>query len=287
MILRTVCIACILGCLAAIASAQPGICEGQGSAAMLVKGRCVAGYPLKFKVSGRPDAKFDVYMDLGRGPTTYEGVGVFCLDFSDGWRTIHSGRLSPEGRATFYWNLPDDPDAIGRQVCLQMAVEDDSAPQGVAISNGICMDVCSECPGSDPCEGGIRRPGFLVAIPAEIVEPTLVQAHVYRKSNEEDAVGYHDMLFDPKAPMSSSSSVDGAMSILSVKHVAGDVVVHALVDATAYGQEGRLPRQTTLCVRVGEIEVVRRIHASCSTSIGVGSYYSPFAITYMEDVGGE
>lgn len=287
MMARTILVACILGCLVATASAQTGVCEGQGNAAMLVKGRCVSGYPLKFKVSGRPDAKFEVYMDFGRGPTTYEGVGVFCLDFGDGWNSIHSGRLSPEGRATFYWNLPDGPDAIGRQVCLQMAVEDPDAPQGVAISNGICFDVCSECPGSDPCEGGVRRLGFLVAIPADIVEPTLVQAHVFRKSDEDDMVAYHDLLFDPKAPPASSSSSDGAMSILSVKHVAGDIVVHALVDASAFGAEGRLPRQTTLRVCVGDIEVERRIQASCSTPIGVGSYFSPFAITYMEDVGKE
>lgn len=271
------------------------MCEGQGNAAMIVKGRCVAGFPLKFKLSGLQNAKYKVYMAYETTSDELGGNDYPCLDFGPQWRMLAGGRLNNDGLRSFEVKLPDAPGAVGRRVWLQTAVEDPDAPNGIALTNSVGLRVCSECPGHDPCENGIARLGFLVPVEYDGETPVLVQVLAFKKSDESAVVGSVDLVFDPSFPPQSQDEEDvagnegvmieyGAMEVRSIKQVAGRVVVHAMLDATESGL-ARLPRETTLRVSVGDSVAERRIHSSCSLPIGVGSYFAPFVITYMDDVG--
>jgi len=264
------------------ARAEGDTCEGQGDAALIVKGRCIAGFPLKIKVAGRADADFVLFASIGSGVGDGRNVANRCLDFGNGWTIVERGRLGPGGAASFEWPIPTDPGSVGRELCLQALVEDDRAPGGVAITNGVCLRICDECPGSDPCEGGIRVLGFLAHLEYPGQFPAIVRVTAFRKADESDVVGEVAFRYVPWDPPGPVASEDGSMTILSVKRVGSNVFVHARVDASGY-RGSRLPRETTLRISVGGSGVERRIHSSCTLPIGVGSYFAPFVITSLED----
>ncbi len=269
---------------AAEARAEGDTCEGQGNAAMIVKGRCVGGFPLKLKISGRQNADFILFASIGTGVRDGNRKESRCLDFGNDWQIVHRGRLGFGGVASFEWTVPTDPDAVGRELCLQAIVEDDRAPGDLAVTNGVCLRICDECPGSDPCEGGIRVLGFLAHMEVAEQFPAMVRVTAFRKADESDVVGDLAFRYDPFNPPGPMFSDDGSMAILSVKRVGRAIFVHACIDASRY-RNGRLPRETTLRLGVGRTTVERRIHSSCTLPIGVGSYFAPFAITRLEDVG--
>lgn len=138
-------------------------CTGQGNATILMRGTCDLGSSVKFRYGGRPNARYKMLMDVGGGPTFIDGVGTFCLDFGPNFTKIDGGRLSARGFGSVRTDIPDAPELLGQPLAFQLAVVDPDAPNGIAISNGILMELCS--PGTEgractPCDLEGCTPGY-------------------------------------------------------------------------------------------------------------------------------
>ena len=148
---------CALALLAGPVAAQciEG-CDGQGNATLLTRGRCDIGSNFKFRMGGAPQAPYILRMDFGAGPTDVPGVGEFCLDFSDDLQVLGEGTLNNRGLRAVFYSIPDDPGLVGQLLAFQAEIQDASAPNGVAISNGFFVELCGSgnkgnvCP---PCTG--------------------------------------------------------------------------------------------------------------------------------------
>jgi len=138
-------------------------CLGQGNATLLMRAKCDIGTVAKFRMGGAPSGFYELLMDFGVGPVEVPGVGTFCLDMGPDMMVVASGNLSVRGYASTYMALPDDPMLLGQVLAFQLRVEDMTAPNDVAISNGFSLTLCPEGTEGDeciPCPGEGCTPGY-------------------------------------------------------------------------------------------------------------------------------
>ena len=122
---------CALALLAGPVAAQciEG-CDGQGNATLLTRGRCDIGSNFKFRMGGAPQAPYILRMDFGAGPTEIQGVGEFCLDFSEDLQVLGEGTLNNRGLRAVFYSVPDDPGLVGQLRSQLVAAEDALSSNG-------------------------------------------------------------------------------------------------------------------------------------------------------------
>jgi hypothetical protein len=256
-------------------------CAGQGDAAMLIKGSCTLGTPLKFKLAGPPNGFFRLWRDLGAGPVEVPGVGTFCLDFSPERLVIASGHLNHLGFHSTWHTLPDDPRMLGQEIAFQFAAIDPVTNE-IVISNGYNFGICDD-EGGD-CDQGIRRLGYFTIIRRPDEYPVTLTSRAYWSQHPEERVGEVTFLFDPDDPPAFPIvSGDGDMTVTKVETFPGVILVHAVARGCDFAN-GRLPNNTTFETVAGEVAVWADIHTSCSIPISAGSNFNPVFITFLQDV---
>jgi hypothetical protein len=256
-------------------------CEGQGNAAMLIKGSCTLGTPMKFKLAGPANGFFRLWRDFGSGPVEIPEVGTFCLDFSPDRLVIASGHLNHLGFFSTWWTLPDDPEMLGQEMAFQFAAIDPQT-QEISISNSYNFGLCGD-EGAD-CDEGIRRLGYFTVIRRPDVYPVTITSRAFWSQHPDQLVGEVTFLYDPDDPPTFPIvSDDGDITVTKVEAFPGVLVVHTIARGCDFAN-GRLPNNTTFETIADDISAWADIHTSCSIPISAGSNFNPVFITYLQDV---
>jgi len=275
--------------LAMPAADAPAQCEGQGNATLVLKTKCDIGERLKFKLGGRPNAKFKLVSDIGAGPTELPGVGVFCLDFSSNRNTIMADRFGARGIKGKVSSIPDDPSLVGETMAFQAGVIDPDAPNGVAITNAMQFVLCPAGTGGDacvpcevegePCSCGIEKVGWISPVFYEAEFPATASVRLAPADMPETTLTEVTFQVDPDDPPALPIlSSDGLLTITKVTFHMGVVVIFA--EAVAGEEEGgAFPPVTLFEAFVGEEKLNREITTDCTEPLGPGFKFRPLFIT--------
>ena len=264
-------------------------CEGQGNATLLVRTKCDIGERLKFKVGGRPNAKFKLVSDMGPGPFDVPGVGTFCVDFSPSRNTILAERLGGRGIKGVVSFIPDDPSLVGETMAFQAGVLDPDAPNGVAITNSMQFVLCPAGSGGDscvpceiegePCSCGISQIGWVSPVFYEGEFPVTASVRLAPTDMPEETLTEVSFQVDPDNPPSLPLvSADGLLTITKVTYHEGVVVIFANAVAAEDAENG-FPASTLFDAFVGEEKLNRDVVTDCSEPLGPGFKFAPLFIT--------
>lgn len=261
-------------------------CEGQGDAVILMKGRCAAGEPLKFRLAGAPNAKFQLFVSEGGGPTFVEGRGLFCLDFNDTLVVLKEGTLNSSGFSAALSAVPEDPTLVGRSLFFQAAVKDLNQSKKVAISNAIEFPICEGCLPVDSRRGTIESFEAIGFVVDADEFPKKIAIRVAPNASPDQVIDEISFTFDPASrPTFPLVAPSNGVRILDVTAIGSHLILNFAVDGRGL-EAGCLPTNTRVRIVAGESSIENVLHTSDRSPMEVGQWMSPYAITRVERVPG-
>ncbi len=257
-------------------------CEGHGDAVILMKGRCSAEEPLKFRLAGAPNARYKLFLSEGGGPTFVENRGLFCLDFNDSLVVLKEGTLNPSGFSAAFSAVPEDPTLVGRSLFFQAAIKDLRESKKVAISNAIEFPVCDGCYPVDSRRGTIESFEAIGFVVDEGAFPKKVSIRVAPNASPDQAIDTMSFTYDPSSrPTFPMVAPSNGIRILDVTAVGNHLIVNFAVDGRGL-EAGCLPTNVRVKLAAGVSTTENVLHSSDRVPMEVGQWMSPFAITRVE-----
>lgn len=262
-------------------------CDGTGDAALLIKGRCAPGEPLKFRLAGPPYAKFRIYCADGPGPSLQEGIGMLCLDDDSSFIVVAEGRLNRFGFGAAFSQVPEDLEGVGTSLYFQAAIKSLSQSNKVAISNTIEFPICSGCYPLGENPGKVKRFSVIGFVDDAGAYPKSVKVRATPLIAPDELLGELEIVLDRDArPRFPQTSSEGGLTITDLTLVSKRLIVHAEIDGTHFDDDGCVPSNIKLEIIVGDTKVENTLHTSDRLPMEVGQWLSPFAITAVERLHG-
>ena len=262
------------------AVAQDPQCGGTGGAILeieAVDGNVIGpGTNIVIRLIGEPFEHFCLLCDTGDEPVVLPILGQVCLPFSPGLAVV-AGVFPATGEIEIPVSIPNDPGLTDGILCCLFIDVNLALPENIDISNRICM-----CPGFG-CEDKIQELELSTTLTYTGPFPVAVTATARKNDEDDDLIGSTTTQFDPNAPATFPVSDDDAMTIENITRLGDEITVIARIDASDFGNSGRLSANTYFDVTVGDVCNVETIHTSCSQPIGLGFVFDEFLITDLVD----
>ncbi len=285
---QPVCCSLFLVVLAGLTFSSPGVSQdGQGNAILTMGGDCSPGAGLDFQVRGCASERARAYLisDTDPGPFVHR-LGTFGVGFSPN-RVVRKGRIGPDGSVRFWLDDPIDESLVGQNLYWQAAFFDPEAPNGLAITNTICLPVCSPDE-SYSCRTAVGKLDAIMVVGPESSFP--VQGHLEISSGQDELANL-PFSFDLPGPSGPFQSGDGFLTILRITTLdpcsngngRSRLGVQFRLDGSKLTEQ-TLPDSISISVTIGNNVTAKTLNTSCDSPLGVGlTETRPLVITCIED----
>lgn len=267
-----------LGGLLVLGSPAASQCGGQGNLVMemVSTNGALVGSHLTIRIIGRPLQHVCLMCSPSAGPNAIAGLGTFCLELTQ--LVEFAFQLPASGVIEFQATLPQ----VEALLCCQVVALEAGAPNGIATSNGICLEI------GEDCDGGLVEFGHMTVLKDVTSFPVDVTSTVEGRAGGGGSAS-ETVSYDPNNPPTFPVATGGNVFIENIARLGDDLYVTTLVRAGGTllkaGNKIRLPNEITVQVSAGNVaNSAEEIHTSCSQPIGVGIQFGAYTITAITSV---